>query len=137
MGDFPLGHEARRIRNRHEARDQILAVIKFNRVAQRQFSTSTVKQVLLMMAGLGKTFADHPRILSFVAGFLPQLAKTCCDRRFVGAPIIAAGNFQFDRVRPVAILLNHHKLLLGCDGDNVHPIDAVNDVEVVLSAGPR
>ena len=44
----------------------------------------------------------------------------------------AAGNFQFYRVRAVAVLLNHHEILVRRDGNNVHPIDAINDDKLML-----
>src|SRR3989304_6317660 len=49
----------------------------------------------------------------------------------------AARNLQLHRVRAVAELFDHHQLLIGRDGDDIHPVDAVENDEVVFFASAR
>ena len=49
----------------------------------------------------------------------------------------AAGNFQLDGVRADAILLHHHELLVGCDGDDIDPANGVENEKLMFLAGAR
>ena len=68
-------------------------------------------------------FSEQAGVFAGVAGFLAQFAHGGGHR--VGLVRIhhAAGNLQLNGVRAVAILLDHHELLVRRDGDDVYPVD--------------
>ena len=90
-----------------------------------------------MMAGLGYTSPMILGIFAGVPGFLAQFANRRGLGRSVARVDHAAGNLQFDRFGPVPELLDHHQLLVRREGDHVHPVDAIDDVEIVLLVGAR
>jgi len=92
-----------------------------------QFSTSTVKATLLMMPGW--EYLANPLDSPLVSGFLAQLAQAAASADESLESIIPR-NFQFDRVRSVAILLDHHQRR-SASGDHIHPVNAINDIEIM------
>ena len=81
--------------------------------------------------------ADQPRVLAFVTGFFAQFARPRDQRRTIRPVHHAAWNFQFDGVRALAKLLDHDQLIVRSEGDDVYPIDGVDDKELVLDARAR
>ena len=80
---------------------------------------------------------ENARIFALITGLFTQLAHG--GRHRVGLARIhhAAGDFEFHGVRAVAVLLHHHELLVGRNGNDVDPVDAVEDVKIVFLAGAR
>jgi hypothetical protein len=137
VADFFVGDEFRDFRDRHEARDQIFAAIEFHAVLQatvfNQHSIGDVAQD----GGIGMNFSEQACAVAYVAGLLAQFAHGGRHRVGLARVHHAAGNLQLDGVRAVTILLDHHKSLVGRDGDDVDPVDAVEDEEVVFLASAR
>ena len=106
-------------------------------VVRRQFSIRAVKQVLLMMAGLGKTRPMICAPLAGIAGFLAQFASARRLGRSVARVNHPAGNFQFDGVGAMAILFDQDHALVGRERNDVDPIDRVNNKKLVVLARAR
>src|SRR6266576_988350 len=76
--------------------------------------------------------SDDLWMFAFVTRFLTQFALTSSLRRSVGAIYHSARNFQFYRVRPVTILLDHHQALIGSESNDIHPVHRIDDKKVML-----
>ena len=137
VADFFVGDEFRDFRDGHEARDQIFAAVEFHAVLQAAVFNQHGVGGVAQDRGVGMNFSEQARVLAGVAGLLAQFARG--GRHWVGLARVhhAAGNLQLDGVRAVAILLDHHELLVGRDGDDVDPVDGIKNVEVMLLAGAR
>ena len=85
--------------------------------------------------GIAGHLAEDARVIAFIAGFLAQLAQARAERRGIFRVHHPTGDFEFDGVGAVAILLHHHELPVRCDGDEVDPVDRINDVKVMLLLG--
>src|ERR1035441_10411992 len=48
---------------------------------------------------------------------------------------IARRGFQLDGPGAMPVLLDHHQMPVGRDGDDVHPVDAINHIDVMLLPG--
>ena len=86
---------------------------------------------------IGEDLTDTLRVLSLITGFFSQFASA---RRFggrVGCIHHASRDFQLDGVRAMAILLHHHQLIFGRERNNIDPIDAINDEEIVFALRAR
>jgi len=137
VADLSVGDELRNFRDGHEARDQIFAAVEFHAVLQAAVFNQHGEGRIAQDGRIRMDLSEQTRVFAFVAGLLAQFTHS--GRHRVGFVRIhhAAGNLQFNGAGPVAILLDHHELLVGRDGDDVDPVDAVEDEEVVLFAGAR
>jgi len=79
--------------------------------------------------------ADETGVGALVAGFFLKFAKAGGDGIGFVRVHHAAGYFEFDGLGAVAVLLDHDDLAGGGKGDDVHPVDGFDDVEVVFLAG--
>ena len=86
---------------------------------------------------IGEDPADDAWELALVAGFFEQFAAACGLWRGIAGIHQAAGDFQFDGVGALAILFDQDHLLIRGEGDDVDPVDAINDKEAVFAAGAR
>lgn len=75
--------------------------------------------------------------MSFESGFFAQLPNAGVNWRGIGGIDYAAWNFQFGGISAVAVLFDHDQLSLRCQGDDVDPIGALEDVHVVCAARAR
>ncbi|GIT12889.1 MAG: hypothetical protein CM1200mP34_2950 [Verrucomicrobiales bacterium] len=86
---------------------------------------TVVWTLLFIIPGVGVHEADGFRCVAGVAGFLAQFAR--CRFQWAFAWIDhAAGQFQFDQVGALPVLLDHHQLIVRCKGDDVAPIDRLD-----------
>ena len=89
------------------------------------------------MAGLDQIFPEETRVPSFIAGFFAQFTHGGRHRIGLAGVHHATGNLQFHGIRAVPELLDHHDLLIGGNGHDVDPVDAVENKEIVFLAGAR
>ena len=137
VADFFVGDEFRDFRDGHEAREQIFAAVEFHAVLQAAVFNQHGVGDVAQDRGIGMNFSEQARVLARVAGLLAQFAHGGRHRVGLASVHHAAGNLQLDGVRAVTKLLDHHEPLVGRDGDDVNPVDAVEDEEVVFLAGAR
>ena len=137
MADFFIGDEFRDFRDRHKFGHDVFAAVKFHAMLQAAIFNQHSEGAVVQDGGVRPDFAEQAGVLAFVAGLLAQFAHGGRHRVGLARVHHAAGNLQLDGVRAVPILLDHHDLPVGRDGDDVDPVDAVEDEEVVLLAGAR
>ena len=137
MTYLPRSHQAGHFRHRHQPRVQILAAVELNRASQTAVLHQDGEAGVAHDGRIGKHPADDAGALAFVAGFLAQLAATCRFRRGIMRVHYSAGDFQFDRVGAVAVLLNHHHKLIGRDGHHVHPVGRIHHHKFMFAARSR
>jgi len=137
VADFFVGDEFRDFRDGHEARDQIFAAVEFHAVLQAAVFNQHGVGDVAQDRGVGMDFSEQARVFAHVAGLLAQFAHGGRHRVGLARVHHAAGNLQLDGVRAVTILLDHHEPPVGRDGDDVDPVDAVEDEEIVFLAGAR
>ena len=135
VADFAGSDKFRNVGDGNQPSDDVFALVPLNRMFELGIFHEQGMAGVAHDGGIGKNLADYLRPLSFVTGFLAQFPDACGGGRGVLRVNDAAGDFQLHRVRALAILLDHHQLPVGCDGDDVDPIDAVEDEEVMFFAG--
>ena len=84
---------------------------------------------------IGKNLADDFCFGAFVARFFAEFSQAGLEGGRIGGIHHAAGDFEFDGIGTVAVLVDHDELASGGEGDDVHPIDGLDDVKIVLLAG--
>ena len=87
--------------------------------------------------GVGEICTDDLRFLAGVTGFLAQFAQGGGDRIGLAGVHHAAGNFQLHGFRALPVLLDQHYLTFRREGDDVHPVGALEDDHLMLGAGAR
>src|SRR5580692_7224439 len=134
VADLAGGHELGDVGDGHQLGDDVLGVVPLNGVVPVTVFDEQGEAGVAHEGGVGKDGADDLRVFAFVTGFLAQFADTGGGGGGIGGVNHAAGDFQFHGVGALAILLDHDKLIVGGGGDDVNPVRAINDVEIVLRA---
>src|SRR5439155_16874432 len=135
--DSSLGNEAGNICGRHESGDDVLPVVEVHGVFQSAILHQHGVARVALDGRVGENFAQNSRILAFVAGLLAQFPRTGDRRRSILTVHHPAGDFQIHGVPAMPILLYHHQKVVRSHGDDVDPVHAVDDKELVLVAGAR
>jgi len=137
VADFFIGDEFRDFRDRHKFGHDVFAAVKFHAMLQAAIFNQHSEGAVVQDGGVRPDFAEQAGVLAFVAGLLAQFAHGGRHRVGLARVHHAAGNLQLDGVRAVTILLDEHELPFGRDGDDVDPVDAVEDEEIMFPAGAR
>lgn len=126
---------ARDVLEGHQYDLDVLCVVELGGMGQHSVLDDDGMTPIAHDGRVREHFADHPRSLSGVTRFLPQFALAGNDRvRFVGVEH-TPGDLKFDGVGSVPVLFDHHEFPVLCDCTGIHPVNAVDDVEVVLLSG--
>ena len=137
VADFFVGNELRNFRHRHQPRHQILAVVPVHFVLQPAVLNQHGEGPVAQDGRIRPDASKHARVFAFVTGLLAQFAHGGCHRVGLAGVHHAAGNLQFHGVRAVPVLLDHHEHSVGREGDDVDPVNTVEDVIIVFLAGTR
>jgi hypothetical protein len=133
--DPTRGDVARDVLEGHQHDLDILSMIELGGMGQEGVLDEESVASVAHDGRIREHLADHPCMRSGVARFLPQFALTGNDRvGFVGVEH-ASGDLEFDGIGAMPVLFDHHELAVLGDRARIHPVDAVDDVEVVLLAG--
>ena len=104
VADFASGDERGDFIHRHQARHEVLTMIPLDRMLTTAVLHQHREALVAHDGGVWKNFADDARVFPRVAGFLPQLAFTCNDRRSLVPVHHAAGHLQRAHERGVKLV---------------------------------
>jgi len=131
MSDAAGGDEVGQLRHRHQPGRDILAMIQLEGVAQ---ATPFDQDRVAAVGHKSRVGGDGPndaRAFALIAGFFAQFADAGGDRRRVLGVHHPAWDLEFDAVSPMPELLDQDRLAVVGEGDDIDPIRAVEDIEVM------
>jgi len=133
--DFASGHQVHGLIHRAQPRGDVLPVIELDRMHELAILDEDRVAGVAHDGGVWADRAQQARVATFITCFFAQLA----NRGHHGIRFVlvhhTARNFQFHRLRTVAELFHQDELLVRRDGNHVHPVHAIEDIEIVLAAG--
>ncbi|SVA32956.1 uncharacterized protein METZ01_LOCUS85810, partial [marine metagenome] len=121
VADRAVIDQFRNLPERHEPGDQVLTGVELGVVPADGVADDDRVHLVVHDRRVGVYESSALGYVAGVAGFLAQLARCRFHWAFAGIDH-SAGQFQFDEVGSLPVLLNHYQLIVRRQGDDVAPV---------------